>query len=47
MTDIKIIYNKNNVGLTYNVTKNNFYHNIPNRDVLRYLKGVFRNKKKI
>ena len=44
MVDIKIIYNKNNVNLTYNITKNNFYNEISNNDVVRYLKGIFRNK---
>ncbi len=44
MVDIKIIYNKNNVNLSYNITKNNFYSKISNKDVVRYLKGIFRNK---
>jgi hypothetical protein len=44
MVDIKIIYDKNNVNLSYNITKNNFYSTISNEDVVRYLKGVFRNK---
>ena len=44
MVDIKIVYDKNNVNLSYNITKNNFYSKISNEDVVRYLKGIFRNK---
>ena len=44
MVDIKIVYDKNNVNLSYNITKNNFYSKISNKDVVRYLKGIFRNK---
>lgn len=44
MVDIKIIYEKNGISLSYNLTTKSFFRDIPNEQVIRYLKGVFRNK---
>jgi hypothetical protein len=42
--EIKINYDKNNIQLTLNITNKTFYSEISNKDVVRYLKGVFTNK---
>ena len=41
---ITINYNNWNVELVLDVEKGTFYDNVPNGDVVRYLKGVFTNK---
>lgn len=43
---IKIVYNKFNVNITYNVGSDEFFRNVKNIDVLRYLKGIFTNKER-
>lgn len=42
--EVKINYNKNNVELVFNITKNTLYYGVENTDVIRFLKGVFTNK---
>ena len=41
---ITINYNRWNVELVLDVEKGTFYDNVPNSDVVRYLKGIFTNK---
>ena len=43
---ITINYNNWNVELVLDVEKGTFYDNVPNGDVVRYLKGVFTNKER-
>jgi hypothetical protein len=41
---ITINYNKNNVNLNINLNKQSLNDDVPNTDVVRYLKGIFTNK---
>lgn len=42
--EVKINYDKNDVKLSFNITKGTFYSETSNTDVVRYLKGIFTNK---
>jgi len=44
--DVTIRYNRFNVELSLDVNKKEFYSDVNNLDVLRYLKGVFTNKER-
>ena len=44
--NIKIVYDKFNANVTYNVVEDNFFSNVENLEVLRYLKGIFTNKER-
>tara|TARA_R110002012_G_scaffold177489_1_gene342309 strand:- start:161 stop:952 length:792 start_codon:yes stop_codon:yes gene_type:complete len=44
MSEVRIKYDKNNVNLTLNLTKSNFFSDVTNEDVVRFLKGQFSNK---
>lgn len=44
--NIKIVYDKYNVNVTYHVGTNEYFSGVGNNEVLRYLKGVFTNKER-